>query len=162
MFSFQYGRQNAGGLNKLFRSSTLIVSVLTVLVVICAYVLARPIVSVFIRPSSSSYGLALHGFLPIFAGLSVCGHQYLRIRTVHCPTKWKGIGCHLLSAHLFVYRRLPDTAAPYHRRRWNLAGRARGRALFLPGVPVLPLCLPEEVFLYHEGCKAPSAQTPLA
>lgn len=76
VFSFQYGRQNAGGLNKLFRSSTLIVSVLTVLVVICAYVLARPIVSVFIRPSSSSYGLALHGFYLfslgyLFAGINI-------------------------------------------------------------------------------------------
>ena len=76
IFSFNLGSGNANRLAALFRYSCGTVILLTVIVIIGAYALAKPIVAVYIRPSSELFPLALHGFLLfsigyLFAGVNI-------------------------------------------------------------------------------------------
>ena len=63
VISFQLGRGNAERLAALFRCTFCTTMFLTVLILFGAYWLARPIVAIYIRPESSLFPLALHGFL---------------------------------------------------------------------------------------------------
>ena len=76
IFSFNLGSGNTNRLAALFRYSCGTVILLTVIVIIGAYALAKPIVAVYIRPSSELFPLALHGFLLfsigyLFAGVNI-------------------------------------------------------------------------------------------
>ncbi len=76
IFSFNLGSGNTARLRNLFRYSFFTVAALTLMIIITAYALASPIVSVYIRPESSSFSLALHGFLLfstsyLFAGFNI-------------------------------------------------------------------------------------------
>lgn len=76
IFSFNLGSGNKRRLNALFRYSTGIVLLMTGIVVAVSYLLAGPIVSVYIRKGSDIFPLALHGFLLfavsyLFAGFNI-------------------------------------------------------------------------------------------
>lgn len=76
IFSFNLGRGNTKRLAALFRYSIYTVAFMTIFVMICSYTLASPIVSIFIRPDSQIFPLALHGFLLfsisyLFAGFNI-------------------------------------------------------------------------------------------
>lgn len=76
IFSFNLGSGNNKRLATLFRHSCNTVVLLTIIVMVAAYGLAKPIVAVYIRPSSELFPLALHGFLLfsisyIFAGFNI-------------------------------------------------------------------------------------------
>lgn len=62
IFSFNLGSGNKKRLNGLFRHSTFITILMTGIVAAASYLLTEPIVSVYIRPDSSIYPLALSGF----------------------------------------------------------------------------------------------------
>lgn len=76
VFSFHFGSRNQKQLSCLFRSSFLTVLLMTVLVIISSYGLSGPIVAIFIRPESSLFPLAIHGFRLfalsyLFAGFNI-------------------------------------------------------------------------------------------
>ena len=76
LISFQLGCKNKKRLNALFRYSTYIVTAMTVVVVFLSYLLAKPIVAVYINSTSDIFPLALHGFVLfaisyLFAGFNI-------------------------------------------------------------------------------------------
>lgn len=73
VFSFSLGSRNYKRVHKLFRISTQIIGALTVLVTVLSYLLAEPIVSVFIKKTSDVFPLALHGFLLFSTGYLFAG-----------------------------------------------------------------------------------------
>lgn len=73
IFSFNYGSGNYRRLGVLFRNSFITVVIITVIVTVGAYLLAGPIVSVFIKQSSPVFPLAYHGFLLFSTGYLFAG-----------------------------------------------------------------------------------------
>ena len=76
IISFNLGSGNQKRQATLFRHCTFTVLLMTAVVVVASYLLARPIVSVYIRQSSDIFPLALHGFLLfavsyLFAGFNI-------------------------------------------------------------------------------------------
>lgn len=76
VISFNYGSRNSARQTRLFRQTLGIVLAMTVLVLLAAYLLAQPIVAVFIQRDSAAFPLALHGFILfslsyLFAGFNI-------------------------------------------------------------------------------------------
>lgn len=62
IFSYNMGSGNKKRLNGLFRHCTVITVIMTGFVMAASWLLAKPIVAVYIRPESSIFPLALNGF----------------------------------------------------------------------------------------------------
>ncbi len=73
IFSFNLGSGNKRRLATLFRSSVGIVLVMTGMVIGASYLLAEPVVSVYIRRESDLFPLSLHGFLLFAIGYLFAG-----------------------------------------------------------------------------------------
>lgn len=61
MISFYYGERNHGKLKRLIRTSLIIIGTIAVATVIVSLIVTKPLVSIFARPGSAVYGLAVQG-----------------------------------------------------------------------------------------------------
>lgn len=122
MISFYYGERNHGKLKRLIRTSLIIIGTIAVATVIVSLIVTEPLVSIFARPGSAVFDLAVQGNRICSLALLFVGFNIFRKRNVHCTFQRNYFSCACLFPYFCIYHDCHADPSRVLRCYWDLAG----------------------------------------